>query len=368
MAVRILIVDDHEIVRRGLRSLLSSRPEWEICAEAVDGFQGIERAKALRPDVILMDISMPRMNGLEATRIIRRDLPQTRVVIISQNEPAVARRQTEEVDAAAFISKSDLARDLVPAIAGLLDHAGAGSAIRHQNSDIAQSTAAAGWLAGGGTLGRLIREHDWSQTSLGPINSWPQSLKTSVNLILNARHPMWIGWGKDASFLYNDAYIDVLSLAKHPGALGIPAAEVWPEIWDICGPLVDKVFQKGEASFLDDVRFLMNRGDFTEETYYSFSYSPIRDESGAVAGLFCPTAEVTPKVIHARRLGTLSDLSANALVQKTTDAACVAVAATLAKNPADIPFAILYLIDAEHKQARLEQTCGVPEGDRRPHA
>ncbi len=103
------------------------------------------------------------------------------------------------------------------------------------------------WLAGGGELGRLIGEHDWSQTSLGPIEKWPQSLKTSVNLILNARHPMWVGWGKDAVFLYNDAYIQVLSLAKHPWALGKPAAEVWPEIWDICGPLVDKRVREGRG-------------------------------------------------------------------------------------------------------------------------
>jgi hypothetical protein len=173
---------------------------------------------------------------------------------------------------------------------------------------------------------------------------------------------MWVGWGKDAVFLYNDAYIEVLSLAKHPWALGKPTAEVWPEIWDICGPLVDKVYQEGEASFLDDVRFLMNRGDFTEETYYSFSYSPIRDESGTVAGLFCPTTQVTPKVINARRLGTLSELSANALLQKTTESACASVAATLAKNPDDIPFAVLYLVDAESKRARLEQVCGLPAG------
>ena len=115
---------------------------------------------------------------------------------------------------------------------------------------------------------------------------------------------MWIGWGREMSFLYNDAYIQVLSLMKHPSALGKPAEEVWPEIWDICGPLADKVFQNGEASFLDDVRLLMNRGDFIEETYYSFSYSPIRDESGKVAGLFCPSTEVTPKIINARRLRT----------------------------------------------------------------
>ncbi len=158
---------------------------------------------------------------------------------------------------------------------------------------------------------------------------------------------MWIGWGPAITNLYNDAYVQVLSSAKHPWALGKPASEVWSEIWDFCGPLAEKVFQKGEASFIDEVRLFMNRGDFVEETYYSFSYSPIRDESGAVAGLFCPSTEVTPKVINARRLRTLSELSANALVQKTTDAACESVTATLTQNPDDIPFAILYLIDAE---------------------
>jgi PAS domain S-box-containing protein len=359
MSGQILIVDDQEFVRSGLRTLLSSCPEWTICGEAADGLEAVDKANRLRPDVVLMDISMPRMNGIEATRIIRRDLPESRVVIISQNEPAVGRRQAQEAGATAYVAKTDLSQDLLATLSGILGN-GDAKARASKPAEPAPATAARDWLAGGGELGRLIGEFDWSQTSLGPIEGWPQSLKTSVNLILNARHPMWVGWGKDALFLYNDAYIHVLSLAKHPWALGKPAAEVWPEIWDICGPLVDKVYQKGEASFLDDVRFLMNRGDFIEETYYSFSYSPIRDESGSVAGLFCPSTDVAPKVINARRLRTLSELSANALLQKTTEAASESVAATLSKNPDDIPFALLYLVDAEKGQAELDQVCGLP--------
>jgi PAS domain S-box-containing protein len=358
MSGQILIVDDHELVRSSIRSMLSTRPEWRICGEAADGVEALEKAKSLRPDVILMDISMPRMNGLEATRAIRKELPDSSVIIVSQNDPSIARRQAKDVNAAAFVAKSNLVADLLPTLDRLTPEASP-----FAKEDVAVSAAPTPeWLAGGGELGRLIGSRDWSQTSLGPIDTWPQSLKTSVNLILNARHPMWIGWGKDAAFLYNDAYIQVLSLAKHPGALGKPTIEVWPEIWDIIGPLIDKVYQKGEASFQDDVRFLMNRGDFIEETYYSFSYSPIRDESGAVAGLFCPTAEVTPKVINARRLRTLSELSSNALLQKTTDAACASVAATLTKNPEDVPFALLYLIDSASNRASLEQTCGIPKG------
>ena len=353
---QILIVDDNEAVRKGLRSLLSSRAVWKVCGEAVDGLDAIEKAKALRPDVVLMDISMPRMNGLEATRILRKELPELKVVIVSQNDPAIAQHQVREVDAAGFVAKNQIARDLF----STLDRLDGSGAARNSLSETSGQNSETIWLAGGGELGRLIREHDWSQTSLGPIASWPQSLKTSVNLILSSQHPMWIGWGNDATFLYNDAYIQVLSLSKHPWALGRPAAEVWAEIWDVCGPLADKVFQRGEASFVDDVRLFMNRGNFLEETNYSFSYSPIHDESGKVAGLFCPSTEVTPKVINARRLRTLSQLSAGALIQKSTQGACASAVATLSKNLDDVPFAVLYLVDESGKTATQEQACGLP--------
>jgi signal transduction histidine kinase len=209
------------------------------------------------------------------------------------------------------------------------------------------------FLAGGGELAERIREFDWSHTPLGPLRQWPQSLRMAVNLMLNSRHPMWIGWGPEATFLYNDAYISVLSLAKHPWALGRPAAEVWAEIWNICAPLVEKVFGHGEAVFADEVQLFMNRGDFVEETYYSFSYSPIRDEMGRVAGLFCPSAEVTPKVLTARRVATLAELSANALLEKTVQGATASVFTTLAKNSSDVPFALLYLLEPDGLSARL---------------
>ena len=214
-------------------------------------------------------------------------------------------------------------------------------------------------------MGERIRTFDWSKTPLGPINAWPQSLKTSTGLMLNSQHPMWVGWGPEVTFLYNDAYIQVLSLAKHPKALGKPAADVWKEIWDICGPLADKVFLRGEASFVNDVRLFMNRGDFLEETFYSFSYSPIRDELGNVGGLFCPSAEVTAKLLSTRRLRTLSELAAESLVEKSTRGACASAASILAKNLDDVPFALLYLIDREESSAVLEQAIALSRGNPR---
>jgi len=220
------------------------------------------------------------------------------------------------------------------------------------------------FLAGGSEMAGRIRSRDWSCSPLGPIESWPQSLRTAISLILNTQHPMWVGWGPEITFFYNDAYISVLSLAKHPQALGKPCAELWAEVWDICGPLTEKVYQRGEASFMNDVRFFMNRGGYLEETYYSFSYSPIRDESGKVGGLFCPTTEVTSKVLQTRRLRTLSELAAKSYVEKSATSACASAAAILRKNPDDIPFALLYLIEKEGRSARLEQGIGLKIGQK----
>ena len=167
MAGQILIVDDHEVVRRGIRSILSARPEWKICGEAADGLEAVERAKALRPDVVLMDVSMPRMDGLEATRIIRKSLPASKVVIVSQNDPNVVIRQVREVGAAAFVAKSHLAQNLLSTLDKLVE---VPEVPAETNSVEKSEEPTSGWLSGGGELGRLIRGSlIWSLTPLGPV-------------------------------------------------------------------------------------------------------------------------------------------------------------------------------------------------------
>jgi DNA-binding NarL/FixJ family response regulator len=117
---RILIVDDHAAIRRSVCALISSHDSWVVCGQASDGLQAVEQAKLLRPDLIIMDVSMPNMNGIDATRIIRAEVSESHILVISQNDPAIVRRQTLEADAHGFLMKADLFRDLLPAIERIL--------------------------------------------------------------------------------------------------------------------------------------------------------------------------------------------------------------------------------------------------------
>src|SRR3954469_4079095 len=203
---------------------------------------------------------------------------------------------------------------------------------------VPQAESSAGPLAGGGETGVLMRSFDWSRTPLGPVEGWPQSLRTIVSICLNSRFPILVWWGPDLVMLYNDAYRDIVG-SKHPHALGAPGREVWPEIWPIIGPLLDGVISRGEATWSENTLLRLVRRGFPEECYFTFSYSPIRDESGGIGGVFTAVTETTERVIGERRLRALRELAAQAVGPKGVVAVCHAAADVLAGYPLDLPSA-----------------------------
>ena len=146
-------------------------------------------------------------------------------------------------------------------------------------------------------MSAMMRAHDWSGSPLGQPEDWPMPLRMTVSLMLGSTFPMFTAWGPDLGFLYNDAYVDVLG-AKHPTALGRPFKIVWDEIWSEIEPLIQRAMT-GEAVFLEDLPLRMTRNGFDEDTSFTFSYSPVRDEAGAVGGMFCTCTETTARV-HAQ--------------------------------------------------------------------
>jgi PAS domain S-box-containing protein len=167
------------------------------------------------------------------------------------------------------------------------------------------------FLAEGGEMGERIRSFDWAATPLGPAETWPQSLKTAVGILLSSKFPMFLAWGEELTFLYNDPYALILG-RKHP-ALGQPFERIWSEIWSDIAPLVERALA-GEGTYWENLPLVMHRKGFEEQTWFTFSYSPLRGDDGAVCGMHCVCVETTDtvraeqrRVAEAERLRTLFD-------------------------------------------------------------
>jgi signal transduction histidine kinase/ActR/RegA family two-component response regulator len=154
------------------------------------------------------------------------------------------------------------------------------------------------FLSGGGHMGAMMRAHDWSHSPLGHPRTWPQALRTTVGLMLNSKFPMFVAWGPELGFLYNDSYAIILG-EKHPTALGDRFHDIWREIWDDIHPLIVRAL-KGESTYMDRLPLRMNRHGYDEDTWFRFSYSPVRDEDGTVAGMYCACVEMTGEVLAER--------------------------------------------------------------------
>lgn len=202
-------------------------------------------------------------------------------------------------------------------------------------------------FVGDSEMAQMMRDHDWASTSLGPVETWPEGLKVALRLLLTSKFEMWLGWGDDIAFFYNDAYRPTLG-AKHPKSLGAPAAKLWAEIWDEIWPRIRKVYEEGAATWDKALLLLLNRNGFQEETYHTFSYSPLYGDSGMVEGVFCAVSEDTERVISERRMQTLRELAASLNAADTRTEVLDCVHQTLGLNLHDLPFTLVYLFAESH--------------------
>jgi signal transduction histidine kinase/CheY-like chemotaxis protein len=197
-------------------------------------------------------------------------------------------------------------------------------------------------LASGGHLGQLIGGNDWSATPLGPIEDWGTSLCHAVGICVASRFPIVLFWGPDLVVLYNDAYLPMLG-DKHPASLGRSGRQVWGELWPVIGDMLRGVMERGEATWSDDLELGVNRRGFVEEAYFTFSYSPVVESDGDVAGVFCAVAETTAAVLSQRRWICLQELAGSTLGAAGPTEACESATTALSTNGADLPLVALYL-------------------------
>jgi signal transduction histidine kinase len=220
-------------------------------------------------------------------------------------------------------------------------------------------TRARDWLVGGGEMAKLIKSKDWSRTPLGPIDGWPQSLRTTVSLTQASNSPISLAWGAGHVQIYNDGYWPICG-AKHPTAMGQDFRECWGSVFSVIGEAYEAAWS-GKSMYLEKMRMFLDRYGFLEETWFTFSFSPITDESGGVGGVFHPVTEMTSEMLSERRTRTLRDLAARTGKAKDSDAAFVSCAEVLGESDRDLPFVLFYLVEGSTR-ARLVAQTGIEPG------
>lgn len=207
------------------------------------------------------------------------------------------------------------------------------------------------FLMGGGEMGSLIRSMDWSESSLGSVDGWPQSLRTTISICLASDLPICVIWGPGHVQLYNDAY-RVICGSKHPRSMGQKFSECWAEAWPVIGEAHDSALT-GDTAFLESQQIFLERHGYVEECFFTFSFSPIRDEAGRVGGLFHPVIEMTAQMLSERRARTLRVLTAQISKAKSVNEVFSFSAQTLADYKLDLPFFVPYVLDRDGDQARF---------------
>ncbi|MET7740912.1 SpoIIE family protein phosphatase [Streptomyces sp. NPDC005385] len=228
--------------------------------------------------------------------------------------------------------------------------------------EAAATAAGGGVFAADAAVGRDLALVDWAGTTpLGDPESWPQSLKTAVSILLSSKFSMWMAWGPELTFFCNAAYRRDTLGRKYPWALGRPASEVWAEIWDDIGPRIDTVLVTGEATWDQALLLFVERSGYPEESYHTFSYSPLRDDADQVVGMLCVVSEETERVIGERRMTTLRDLGSDPSVVRTEREMLDFSRRQLSRNPHDLPFTLTYLFQ-DDGSAALAAVTGMESG------
>ncbi len=199
-------------------------------------------------------------------------------------------------------------------------------------------------------MARLVREFDWSKTPVGSVETWSDTLVTTVNLLLASRHPMFLWWGPELIQFYNDGYRPSIRADKHPSALGQRGMECWPEIWPIIGPQIEAVMEQGQSTWNTNQLVPINRDGKLEEVFWTYSYSPVRDKAGSVRGTLVVCSETTEQVLSERRLRALLSITSESSPEKQSSEAesllplAQEIVGKLADDAADVPFAAMFLL------------------------
>jgi len=210
-------------------------------------------------------------------------------------------------------------------------------------------------------MARRFREFNWSATPIGPVECWPESWRNAVQIILDSSFPTALAIGREQLiYFYNDAFIPLAGASRHPAGLGLPVPVAWKEIWEeILSPRFAHTLSTGEPTGEADLLMPLERSGYLEETYLTFSFAALRDDHNQPNGIFCTAIENTARVIAERQINCLRALAARSSFAETPEAACQSAVATLEGNPRDLPFALLYLLDRNGKQAHLAGTAGL---------
>ncbi|HEY4069422.1 MAG TPA: response regulator [Burkholderiaceae bacterium] len=227
---------------------------------------------------------------------------------------------------------------------------------------MAASDSHGDFLAGDSDMAALVRAKDWSATPLGPFERWPQSLRTTVSLCLASNFPINIIWGPEHIQIYNDGYRVVCGEA-HPRALGEGYHVTWASAWPVIGEPFERA-RAGTTSFLENQRMFLMRNGYLEETFFTFSLSPIRDESGGIGGLFHPVTETTATMLAERRTRALRDLTASASAATSVAKLLELAVRTLSRFDLDLPFMLFYGLTPGDAHYALQARYGIEAGSR----